>query len=151
MANEDSTGKGIISNDPKDPGGMTKWGISKRSYPDLDIAGLTREQALEIYYRDWWVRYRYGEIDNSELAAELLDIAVTNPSAAHKCLQRAVVNTMGEIISIDGAIGSRTIEAVNNHPNQAWLLDRFKLLAIEHYLGCHNDRFLGSWVRRAID
>lgn len=37
-----------------DPGGETKWGISKRSYPDLDIAALTREQAIEIYFRDYW-------------------------------------------------------------------------------------------------
>jgi len=37
-----------------DPGGETKWGISKRSYPDLDIAALTREQAVEIYFRDYW-------------------------------------------------------------------------------------------------
>jgi hypothetical protein len=30
-------------NDPSDPGGETQWGISKRSYPDVDIKALTRE------------------------------------------------------------------------------------------------------------
>ncbi len=40
-------------NDPDDPGGETKFGISKRSYANLNIKDLTREQAAEIYYRDF--------------------------------------------------------------------------------------------------
>lgn len=46
--------EGGYVNDPKDPGGETKFGISKRSYPHLDIAGLTREEAIQIYRRDYW-------------------------------------------------------------------------------------------------
>jgi lysozyme family protein len=37
-----------------DPGGETNWGISKRSYPDVDIANLTKEGAKAIYLRDFW-------------------------------------------------------------------------------------------------
>lgn len=37
-----------------DPGGETKWGISKRSYPHIDIPSLTRDQAAAIYYTDFW-------------------------------------------------------------------------------------------------
>ncbi|MBX3014840.1 MAG: hypothetical protein KF832_25190 [Caldilineaceae bacterium] len=40
--------------DPQDPGGETNMGISKRSYPHLDIAQLTRDQAVAIYQRDYW-------------------------------------------------------------------------------------------------
>lgn len=43
-------------NDPQDPGGETKYGISKRAYPELDIANLTIDQAKEIYRRDYWDR-----------------------------------------------------------------------------------------------
>lgn len=46
--------EGGYVNDPADPGGETNWGISKRSYPDVDIANLTREQAKAIYLRDFW-------------------------------------------------------------------------------------------------
>jgi len=46
--------EGGYSNDPRDPGGETKFGISKRAYPDLDIASLTLEQAQQIYLRDYW-------------------------------------------------------------------------------------------------
>jgi len=46
--------EGGYSNDPKDPGGETNWGISKRSYPHVDIKNLTKEGAKEIYMRDFW-------------------------------------------------------------------------------------------------
>jgi lysozyme family protein len=42
---------GYVDN-PADPGGETNFGISKQSYPDVDIKNLTAEQATEIYYRD---------------------------------------------------------------------------------------------------
>ncbi len=46
--------EGGYVNDPQDPGGETNWGISKRSYPNVDIQNLTREQAKEIYRKDFW-------------------------------------------------------------------------------------------------
>ena len=46
--------EGGYVNNPADPGGETKFGISKRAYPDLDIANLTLEQAKAIYHKDYW-------------------------------------------------------------------------------------------------
>ena len=46
--------EGEYVNDPNDPGGETKWGISKRAYPDLDIRNLTPLQAANIYATDYW-------------------------------------------------------------------------------------------------
>lgn len=46
--------EGGYVNNPKDPGGETNWGISKRSYPHVDILNLTREGAKAIYLRDFW-------------------------------------------------------------------------------------------------
>ena len=46
--------EGGYVNDPRDPGGETNMGISKNSYPALDIANLTRDQAVAIYQRDYW-------------------------------------------------------------------------------------------------
>lgn len=45
---------GGYSNNPTDPGGETKFGISKRAHPNVDIANLTAEQALDIYQNDYW-------------------------------------------------------------------------------------------------
>jgi lysozyme family protein len=46
--------EGGYSNNPSDPGGETNWGISKRSYPELDIRSLTKEAAKDIYRLDFW-------------------------------------------------------------------------------------------------
>jgi hypothetical protein len=46
--------EGGYVNDPADPGGETKYGISKRAYPDLNIKDLGEEDAKAIYKRDYW-------------------------------------------------------------------------------------------------
>jgi lysozyme family protein len=46
--------EGGYVNNLQDPGGETNWGISKRSYPDVDIKNLTMEGAKQIYLRDFW-------------------------------------------------------------------------------------------------
>lgn len=46
---------GGLTDNPVDPGGVTKWGISKRANPDLDIKNLTLEQALQIYWDRYWL------------------------------------------------------------------------------------------------
>lgn len=57
---------GGYTNDPKDPGGETKWGISKRANPDLDIKNLTIDKALERYkekYYDVYKSFRRDPLD----------------------------------------------------------------------------------------
>jgi len=54
--------EGGYSNDPNDPGGETKYGISKRSYPELDISKLTLKQAKEIYYQNYWLKTSCDEL-----------------------------------------------------------------------------------------
>lgn len=46
--------EGGYVNDPNDPGGETKYGISKRSYPDIDIKNLTKDRAKILYRQDYW-------------------------------------------------------------------------------------------------
>jgi lysozyme family protein len=48
---------GGYTNNPLDPGGETKWGISKRANPDLDIPNLTLEQAMDRYKQKYWDIY----------------------------------------------------------------------------------------------
>ncbi|MFZ0887215.1 MAG: glycosyl hydrolase 108 family protein [Candidatus Binataceae bacterium] len=82
--------EGGYIDDPEDPGGETKWGISKREYPDLDIKNLGRAAAIAIYYRDWWMRYRYDALP-AEVGAKIFNLAVDiGPGPAAICLQRAL-------------------------------------------------------------
>lgn len=46
--------EGGYVNDPKDPGGETKYGISKKAWPNVDIRNLSKEEAAVIYYRHYW-------------------------------------------------------------------------------------------------
>lgn len=41
-------------NNPADPGGETKWGISKRAFPEVDIANLSRDDAKALYKAHYW-------------------------------------------------------------------------------------------------
>ena len=48
---------GGYTNDSGDPGGETKWGVSKRSYPNLDIPHLTKQFVLQnVYFLDYWLK-----------------------------------------------------------------------------------------------
>lgn len=60
---------------PEDKGGPTKFGISQTAYPHLDIKNLTKEQAIEIYYEDYWLKSR-AYLYPLPKCLILLDIAV---------------------------------------------------------------------------
>jgi lysozyme family protein len=79
---------GYVDN-PKDPGGETNWGISKRSYPDVDIKNLTRDEAKKIYFRDFWVPF--GNLLHAAVMWQVFDAAVNHGiKTSIKMLQRAV-------------------------------------------------------------
>ncbi len=62
--------EGGYVNDPDDIGGETKFGISKKAYPKLDIANLTEAEAARIYKRDYWDR-----INADKLPASIREMA----------------------------------------------------------------------------
>lgn len=62
--------EGGYVNDPDDIGGETKFGISKKAYPKLDIANLTEAEAARIYKRDYWDR-----INADKLPANIREMA----------------------------------------------------------------------------
>ncbi len=81
--------EGGYVNNPNDPGGETKWGISKRAYPLLNIVLLTRDEAKAIYRRDFWTRIG-GEVLPAALMFQLFDFAVNSGiETAIRALQRA--------------------------------------------------------------
>ncbi|SRR5258708_5185619 len=63
-----------VSRDPNDPGGTTKYGFSQKAYPHLDIAALTRDQARELCYKDYWTALGAPTLPNP-WALTLLDTA----------------------------------------------------------------------------
>ena len=82
--------EGGYVNDPKDPGGETKWGVSKRSYPDLDIKNLTKDDAKAIFRKDFWDRINGDKVPDG-VAWQLADFAYhSGPETAVRYYQRAL-------------------------------------------------------------
>ena len=68
--------EGGYVNDVNDAGGETKFGISKRAYPSLDIKSLTLEQAIEIYKNEYFNAVGADRFAFPPFRWKLFDIAV---------------------------------------------------------------------------
>jgi lysozyme family protein len=95
---------GLVDN-PKDPGGLTAYGISQRAYPNEDIANMTPERAAQLYSADYWDPIRGDQLPDP-LGVALLDFAVNSgvPTAI-RAFQRALR------VTPDGIMGPATIAA----------------------------------------
>lgn len=102
--------EGGYVNDPRDPGGETNWGITKRTAQANGYQGsmraMTREQAYKIYYSAFWLRYQCDKMPEA-VAYQFFDAVVNHGLGnASRMLQRAVG------VVDDGVIGNMTIAAI---------------------------------------
>ena len=145
--------------DPADPGGETHWGFSKRSYPTLDIANLTKDEAIALYKSDFWDKYQLGAITDTHIASNVLDLMVNfGPSGGAVVIQRAL-NGVGVPTTVDGDFGLQSL-ANCNKPDALDLLAELRAQAALRY--CRIvvrkpdeeeaifERNLLGWLRRAV-
>ena len=135
--------EGGYVNDPRDPGGETKYGISKKAYPNEDIKNLTLDRAKFLYKRDYWDAVEAESIPG---AARLMvfDCAVnTGVGMAKKLLQRAVGT------KDDGIIGPKTRAAISNTPDLAM---KFAGFWLQYYTDLPGWPTYGKgWTRRVAN
>lgn len=117
---------GGYTNDPVDPGGETKWGISKRAHPSLDIKNLTFTQACEIYYNEYWKPTKCDEKD--------LALAVATFDTAVNCGVARTKDMASDVDTFDGLIDKR-------RDYYATLVARKPAL----------NRFFKGWIARCVD
>jgi len=55
--------EGLESDDKNDLGGFTRYGISQKYHPDVNVPKLTKEQAIQIYLDEYWVPPGCDELD----------------------------------------------------------------------------------------
>jgi len=104
--------EGGYVNHAKDPGGETKYGITKASYPNEDIANLTKERAAELYKRDYWNRIKAADMPEP-IAMLAFDMAVNHGvGGAAKMIQQVVG------AKADGLVGSKTLAKIKQVYNQ---------------------------------
>ena len=129
-------------NDPTDPGGETNWGISKRSYPNVRIKELTRNQAISIYYRDFWLRSGCEQFEDG-VGYQLLDSAINSGiSQSIRFLQRAAG------VADDGVLGPVSKNAITSM-KEANLIMLFNAERLEFMTKLKNWPNHGKgWARR---
>lgn len=146
--------EGGYVNDPSDKGGETKYGISKRWYPERDIANLTISDAAEIYYEKYWLKNECQFLPPC-FALMLFDCAVNLGGLfARQALQKALN------VKPDGVIGPKTHgAAITAECNPTGCVNvglAFTRLRCQHYANLvqsdHSQvRFIEGWIDRALD
>lgn len=133
---------GLVSN-PKDPGGLTKYGVSQRQYPNLDIANLTLDEAKALYYRDYWQRAQCDRLP-PDLVLDLFDAAVNSGiGQAIRWLQRSVG------VADDGVMGPLTLAAIQRLDDTSAIRARFNGHRLEFMTRLSTwDAFGKGWSRR---
>lgn len=135
--------EGGYVNDTRDPGGETKYGISKRAYPGEDIKNLTLERAKKIYFHDYWGSAGCDTLPPA-LKFDMFDMAVNSGvTQAIKTLQKTVGETQ------DGIIGPKTLMALYKFVSPMKLAVNFSANRLDFYTTLSNWPYHGKgWVRR---
>ena len=137
--------EGGYSVNPRDPGGETKYGISKRAYPEINIASLTIERAKEIYKADYWRPLSADDLP-AGVALQAFDFGVNaGVSRSAKLLQRIAG------VPEDGKVGPKTIAAIGKmEPSQ--VISRFTAGRMDHYRALSAWSTFGKgWTRRTLE
>ena len=137
--------EGGYSNDPRDPGGETNHGISKRAHPNVDIKNLTTEGAAEIYLHEYWIPAHCDDLP-WPLDVVVFDSAVNQGVVTAVELLQKTAN-----VAQDGSWGPKTKAAVANGTR----LDLAEFVALFmadralRYTGTRNFDIYGrGWLKR---
>ncbi|MEO1035235.1 MAG: glycosyl hydrolase 108 family protein [Pseudomonadota bacterium] len=154
---------------PNDPGGATKYGISLRWLLTVDpkdadvdddgivsvadIRAMTLTHAAALYLKYWWKEYRYGDIDEQDVATRIFSMSVNmGAEQAHKLVQRALT-AAGQPVKVDGILGPASRAAIARaNPWALIAAIRSEQAGYYRLIARVNPKlrsFLRGWLRRA--
>lgn len=166
--------EGGFVNDPDDPGGATKYGVTihtmRRLGLDLtgdmivdvdDVRALSRDQATDIFIRHYFNQPRISEMPEV-LQPSLFDMYVNAGSNAVKILQQMLCE-MGYSVVVDGVIGPQSLAAARDaaSPDPLSLRDAYGVARRNYYFRLADKRPAsrkyartrsggkGGWIHRA--
>ena len=141
--------EGGYVHDPLDPGGETRYGISKRSYPNEDIKNLTEQRAAEIYERDFYFAPGLDALPLSHVEP-VFDMAVNAGAFAAVRLAQRAAGT-----GVDGRIGPETSAAVAaltaRDFRKAFTLERLLFYVSTIIARPTSIKYARGWFRRALE
>lgn len=172
--------EGLYSNNPNDRGAETYRGISRRYYPtwngwliidrykrltgfpsNINDNKALEEQVYSFYKKNFWDVNKLDQIEDQKIANELYDTGVNmGYRVAAEFLQRSY-NLLSKNessykkIVVDGAIGSKTLHAINNHTKPDRILKVLNILQGARYISiCEKDPdqevFFAGWISRVL-
>ncbi|EAR52819.1 hypothetical protein OG2516_01294 [Oceanicola granulosus HTCC2516] len=174
IASEIVAREGGYVNDPDDPGGPTKFGVTlatlRRLGIDLDGDGrvtandvrrLDRDRAVAIFVAHYFERPGIGELP-APLQPSVFDMYVNSGANAVKILQR-LLGQMRLPVAVDGIIGPETAGAAHRAQAAApdHLVDAYGIARRNYYYALadrrpasrkyarRRDGGKGGWIRRA--
>jgi lysozyme family protein len=174
LAREIVAREGGYVNDPDDPGGATKHGVTihtlRRLGMDLDgdgsvtardVRALSEDQAVEIFLEHYYARPRISALP-AVLQPSVFDMYVNAGANAVRILQR-LLNEMGEDLKVDGVIGKHTIRAAKSAEGRApaHIADAYGIARRNYYYDLadrrpssrkyarRRDGGKGGWIARA--
>ncbi|MCZ0810783.1 MAG: holin-associated N-acetylmuramidase [Pseudomonadota bacterium] len=174
IAKEIVAREGGFVDDPDDPGGATKHGVTihtlRRLGLDLDGDGdsdladlhaLTRADAEAIFIEHYYRRPRIDALPEA-LQASVFDMYVNAGRNAVTILQR-LLREMGQVVAVDGVIGPQTIAAARAGARAApgHIADAYGIARRNYYFRLADRRPAsrkyararkggkGGWIRRA--
>lgn len=106
--------EGILSDHKDDAGGLTKYGISQAAYPGLDIANLSKEDAIKIYKRDYWDKAQCLELPYP------LDVMVFDTAVNHGVTKAVKILQESLGLKADGIVGQQTRAAARTAKNSIY-------------------------------
>ncbi|ARE42230.1 Secretion activator protein [Rhodovulum sp. P5] len=174
LAREIVNREGGYVNDPDDPGGATKHGVTvhtmRRMGMDLtrdgkvnwkDVQALSKDQAVDIFIEHYFHRPHVDALPDC-LQPSVFDMYVNAGANAVRILQD-VLNEMGQSVSVDGIIGPQTIQAARSAARDApdHIADVYGIARRNYYYAIADRRPAsrkyatnreggkGGWIRRA--
>ena len=145
--------EGGYVNHPKDPGGETNLGVTKRVYEEhggtKDMKELTVEDVAPIYKKGYWDKMKGDDLP-SGLDLCVFDFGVNaGPGRSAKYLQ-TMIGTVA-----DGGIGPNTLKAVANYVEEVGLeqaVENFQEARQGYYEKLSTfDTFGKGWTRRVTE
>ena len=149
--------EGGFVDDPLDRGGATNKGITLKTFQYHfgknktvnDLKNITDEQWFEIFKEDFWDRWKADEIKNQSIANILVDWVWASGKYGITNAQRILK------VPVDGVVGSKTIEAINNYPNQRMLFGKIlteRLAYVNKIVKANpsQKKFLNGWKNRIV-
>ena len=143
--------EGGYVNHPKDPGGETNLGVTKRVYEEWggnkDMKDLTVEDVAPIYKKNYWDRVK-GDSLPTGLDLCIFDFAVNaGPGRAAKMIQKMIG------VTVDGGIGPMTLQALGIYEEEvggvAEVIIEYQKQRQLYYESLKNfDTFGKGWTRR---